>query len=108
MRKASNYPNPDKVKQMRQEWAQRGERLTGYRTADLVEFADQAARCAALATQALAGQPVGARFIVLSRQTQRATAAVSASRTVDYGAAPVRCMQVAEDGTVHIRRTHAD
>src|SRR5262249_53004291 len=79
-----------------------------YRTADLVEFADQAARDAALATPALAGQPVGERFIVLSRQTQGATAAVSASRTVDYCAAPVRCMQVAEDGTIHIRRAHAD
>jgi len=108
LRDASTYPLPDNVQQMLQEWAARRERLTVYRTADLVEFADQAARDAALATQALAGQPIGERFLVLSRQTRHATAAVSASRTVDYGAAPVRCMQVAEDGTVHIRRTHAD
>jgi Helicase conserved C-terminal domain len=105
---ASAYPLPDNVQQMLQEWAARRERLTVYRTADLVEFADQAARDAALATQALAGQPVGERFIVLSRHMRHATAAASASRAVDYCAAPVRCLQVAEDGTVHIRRTHAD
>ena len=108
LRDASTYPLPDNVQQMLQEWAARRERLTVYRTADVVEFADQAARDAALATSALAGQPVGERFIVLSRQTRHATAVVSASRTVDYGAAPVRCIKVAEDGTVHIRRTHAD
>src|SRR4029450_10130054 len=103
LRDASTYPLPDNVQQMLQEWAERRERLTVYRTADLVEFADQAARDAAMATPALAGQPVGERFIVLSRQMRHAAAAASASRTVDYGAAPVRCMQVAEDGTVHIR-----
>src|SRR5262249_43139 len=90
LRDASTYPLPDNVQQMLQEWAAGRERLTVYRTADLVEFADQAARDAALATHALAGQPIGERFLVLSRQTPRATTAVSASRTVDYGAAPVR------------------
>jgi hypothetical protein len=56
----------------------------------------------------LSGQPVGERFIVLSAQQRSGPAAVQASRTVNYLAAPARCVQVAEDGTVHIRRAHAD
>jgi hypothetical protein len=108
LRAASTYPLPDNVRQMLEEWAARRERLTIYRNADLVEFADQAARDAALARHGLSGQPVGERFIVLSAPQRRQTAAVQSSRTVDYCAAPVRCVQVAEDGTVHIRRAHAD
>ena len=105
---ASTYPLPANVRQMLEEWAARRERLTVYRNASLVEFADQAARDAALAGPGLSGQPVGERFIVLSAQPRRQTTAVQSSRTVDYCTAPVRCVQVAEDGTVHIHRTHAD
>ncbi|HEY5864879.1 MAG TPA: helicase-associated domain-containing protein [Candidatus Tectomicrobia bacterium] len=105
---ASTYPLPDNVRQMLEEWAARRDRLTVYRHASLVEFADQAARDAALARPELSGQPVGERFIVLSAQPRRQTTEVQSSRAVDYYTAPVRCVQVAEDGTVHIRRAHAD
>ena len=108
LRDASTYALPDNVRQMLEEWAARRERLTVYRTADLVEFADRATRDAALTSQALSGQPVGERFMVLSAPKRHQTAAVHASRTVDYFAAPVRCVQVAEDGAVHISHGHAD
>jgi len=108
LRDASTYPLPDNVRQMLEEWAARRERLTVYRTVDLVEFADQATRDAALASRALSGEPVGERFLVLSTQKQRQTTTVQMSRAVDYFAAPVRCVHVTEDGTVHISRAHAD
>jgi hypothetical protein len=108
LRAASTYPLPDNVRQMLDEWAARRERLTVYRTADLVEFADQATRDAALVSRSLVGAPVGERFVVLSAPHRGQPTALQTSRTVDYLAAPVRCIQVAEDGAVHIRRTHAD
>src|SRR4029077_13678334 len=53
LRDASTYPLSDNVRQMLEEWAARRERLTVYRTTDLVEFPDQASRDAALASRAL-------------------------------------------------------
>ena len=51
---------------------------------------------------------MGERFVVLSAPQRGQPTTLLASRTVDYLAVPVRCIQVAEDGAVHIRRTHAD
>ncbi|MBM3223069.1 MAG: hypothetical protein FJZ47_04605, partial [Candidatus Tectomicrobia bacterium] len=103
---ASAYPVPANVRQMLNEWAARRERLTVYRTAAVVEYPDQASRDAALTSGTCVGQAIGERFVVLAAQP-RALRAVPA-RSVDYLAPPVRCLQVAEDGTVQIHAGHAD
>ena len=108
LRDASVYPLPDNVRQMLDEWAARRERLTVYRHVDMLEFPDQATRDAALANRTLAGQAVGERFVVLSPPTRQRAPTRRVGRTVDYLAAPVRCLHVEEDGTVHILPAHAD
>lgn len=106
LRAASVYPLPDNVSQMLVDWAARRERLTLYRTASLVEYSDQASRDAALASGTSPGSPIGERFIVLTPPTS--PAALQPGRTVDYLAAPVRCVEVTEEGEVHIRSAKAD
>ncbi|MGE3540618.1 MAG: helicase-associated domain-containing protein [Candidatus Tectimicrobiota bacterium] len=108
LRAASLYAVPDNVQQMLAEWAARRERLTLYRTAQLAEFPDQASRDAALASAAYAGKPVGSRFILLTAASPAGKTAPQPARTVDYAAPLTRCLQVAEDGAVHIHQGQAD
>jgi hypothetical protein len=102
------YPLPDNIKQTLEDWAARRERLTVYRATDILEFTDRAARDAALAAKRLPGVPVGDRFLMRSDQKRSKSMAAQVSRMVDYFALPARCVNVAEDGDVHLSRARAD
>jgi hypothetical protein len=86
---------PQNVLATIREWAAQREKITLRRSASLLEFADPAARQAALKA-GLAGTPVGERFVLLAE----AKAKYPASAHVDY-TRPLQASLVAlEDGQV--------
>lgn len=108
LRQASIYPVPENVCQALDEWAARRERLTVYRTVDVLEFADQAARDTAHARDPLLGQPLGSRFLLSTAPAWKRSDAFTMSRVYDYSVSPVPCLLVAEDGAVQLQPAEAD
>lgn len=96
-------PLPQNVTVELREWAARRERMSLYRRARLLEFADTVRRDAAL-DAGLSGTAVGERFVLLSSE-----AALEASIAyVDYAKPLSRCLSAIEDGTLTLLRTGAD
>ena len=104
----AEHPLPANVEQTLADWAAQRERLTVYRQADIVEFADAPARDAALARKRVHGVPIGDRFVRLASLQDSGTMVQLIRRKIDYTASPPRCVRLAEDGTVQIQRVLAD
>ncbi len=86
---------PQNVLATIREWAGQREKITLRRAASLIEFADTAARQAAL-DAGLAGTPVAERFVLLA--AQRAKYLVDAQ--VDYTLPPTASLVALEDGQI--------
>ena len=104
-----DYPVPENIRQTLTDWSARREQLTVYRSVDVLEFADQPTRDAALAKKPGSGVAVGERYLLLSGSQQRGKVlSARASRTVDYLSPPVRCLIVSEEGEVEVAHKRAD
>jgi hypothetical protein len=104
-----DYPLPENIRQTLVDWAARREQLSVYRSVDVLEFADQPTRDAALAKKPGSGVAVGERYLLLSGPQQRGKVlSARASRTVDYLSPPTRCLSVSEEGVVEVVPKRAD
>jgi hypothetical protein len=108
LRRGCDYPLPENIRQTLADWAARREQLTVYRVANVLEFADQHTRDAALAKKPGGGVAVGERYILLSGQQRGRVLSAQVSRTVDYLSPPVRCLKVSEEGDVEVVHQRAD
>jgi hypothetical protein len=96
---------PDTVQRAIRDWSGKHDRLAIHRDALLLEYATTEQRDADL--HRLTGTGVGDRFLLVSRQTSGRPRIVL-SRIVDYSEPPPACLDVADDGTVTLRRDRAD
>lgn len=103
--RGSGRPVPQNVQAEVTDWAARGEQLALHTGAQLMEFADEAARDAALLVRP--GRAVGDRFLLLDpggagedRDEDGGRVAV-----LDYAAPPQRCLVLSEDGGVALLPT---
>jgi hypothetical protein len=86
---------PQNVQATISEWAGQREKITLRRAASLLEFADSAARQAAL-DSGLAGTPVAERFVLLTDHQAK----YEADAHVDYTLPPPASLVVLEDGRI--------
>ncbi|MBI1746478.1 MAG: helicase-associated domain-containing protein [Acidobacteria bacterium] len=103
----SEYPLPDNVRQTLADWIARRERMIVYRAADILEFANAAARDRAISVAGLQGLSIGDRFLMIP-DLKRLLAAGGVGSIIDYRKPCVRCLNVAEDGRVTIDPARAD
>jgi hypothetical protein len=103
-----DYPVPENIRQTLTDWSARREQLSVYRSVDVLEFADQPTRDAALAKKPSSGVAVGERYLLVSGPQRGKVLSARASRTVDYLSPPVRCLRVSEEGEVEVAHKRAD
>jgi hypothetical protein len=104
---AAEHGLPPNVEATLRDWAARRERLVVRRAVRLIQFRDTAARDAAAASQRR-GTPLGERYLLLDPSVSRRAGLAAAGRSIDYAAAPVRCLSVSEDATMTIDGSRAD
>jgi hypothetical protein len=108
--RGSGRPVPQNVQAEVMDWAARGEQVALHAGIQLLEFADEAARDAALSGRA--GRPIGDRFLLLAPggdgdadADAEGDAGLAQAAVLDYAAPPQRCLVLAEDGGVELLPT---
>jgi hypothetical protein len=103
LRAGAAHDLPQNVAATIREWAARREQITLHRRAQLLEFADQAARQRAL-DGGMAGTPVGERFVLFATMPSQ----LPAHTRIDYTLDLPRCLAVTEEGSIRLVRPAGD
>ncbi len=98
----SLHPLPPGVSRTLSDWAARRERLTVRLDASVLEFADAAARDAALTAGKIKGTAIGERFLLTNKTEQELKRAAPFGGTISYEPQPPRSLIVQDDGKILI------
>ncbi|MDX2043560.1 MAG: helicase-associated domain-containing protein [Acidobacteriota bacterium] len=98
----SLHPLPPGVARTLSDWAARRERLTVRLDASVLEFADAAARDAALNAGKIKGTAIGERFLLTNKTEQELKRAAPFGGTISYEPQPPRSLIVQDDGKILI------
>jgi hypothetical protein len=108
LERGSRHPLPPGVARTLSDWAARRERLSLRLDASVLEFADAAARDAALAARQVKGAAIGERFLLVQESEAQLRRCLPLGGVVKYEPAPPRALDIANDGAVTINPAQHD